>query len=98
MTCRSEWHAPAPPTLLSTSPGSGSGTGTSRSSAGCYHSISWYAFISFSLQSPGDALSRLRDFSLRYPQQDLNPPAAASTRVRHHRGAAQAGMRRNGEA
>src|SRR6478609_6669741 len=44
--CRSEWHAPAPPTLTKTSPGPGSGTGTSRSWPGCCHSTNWKAFTS----------------------------------------------------
>src|SRR6478752_4545410 len=46
---RSEWQAPAPPTLISTSPGPGSGTGTSRSCPGCCHSTNWKALISLPL-------------------------------------------------
>src|SRR5712692_9075582 len=41
--CRSEWQAPAPPTLIRTSPAPGSGTGTSRSSAGFCASTNWNA-------------------------------------------------------
>src|SRR5205085_4451544 len=54
MTCRSEWHAPAPPTLMSTSPGPGSGTSTSRSSGSCCHSTSWYACIAAPRSSHGE--------------------------------------------
>src|SRR3954462_12134537 len=43
--CRSEWQAPAPPTLTNTSPGPGSGIGTSRNCPGCCHSTNRKALM-----------------------------------------------------